>query len=148
LGILKNDVECDSGDESELRFEGDLYKITETKKLKKLWFKLVFRDLYYYKSKQEPSHKGMHNLSGVFLKEEAPLIYEGRTLYCFSVIYPKKARNYYVESEAEYKEWVRHIQKATGYSNLTDIYEVKVKFIYLKMLRCNFQEYILRIFKI
>lgn len=36
-----------SDDESEdVKFEGTLYKITTTKKLKKLWFKLLGRDLY------------------------------------------------------------------------------------------------------
>lgn len=130
MGILNQDDSDSEEDESELRFEGHLHKITQTKKLKKLWFKLVFRDLYYYKNKEESSHKGMHNLSGVFLKEEDPINYEGKNLFCFSVIYPKKARNYYVENEAEYKEWVRHIQKATGYSNLTDIYDVKVNSFY------------------
>ncbi len=36
-----------SDDEAEdVKFEGNLYKITTTKKLKKLWFKLLGRDLY------------------------------------------------------------------------------------------------------
>ena len=29
--------------------EGFLHKLTETKKLKKLWFKLHHKDLYYFK---------------------------------------------------------------------------------------------------
>jgi hypothetical protein len=127
MAINKQDDSDSEEDHSELRFQGNLYKITQTKKLKKLWFKLVYRDLYYYKNEEESSHKGMHNLSGVFLKEEEPINYEGKNLFCFSVIYPKKSRNYYVDNEAEYKEWVKNIQKATGYSNLTDIYDVKVK---------------------
>lgn len=70
----------------------------------------------------------MHNLSGVYLKEEENIENEGKKLFCFSVIYPKKARKYYVENEEEYRTWVKFIQKATGYSSLTDIYDVKVKF--------------------
>jgi hypothetical protein len=48
---LKTDAES-SDEESEvseninLSYEGYLYKITETKKLKKLWFKLCYKDLY------------------------------------------------------------------------------------------------------
>jgi serine/threonine protein kinase len=69
----------------------------------------------------------MHHLSGVFLKEERPIVYEGVSLYAFSVIYPKKTRVYYVDNENEYKEWIKSIRLSTGYSNLTDIYEVKQK---------------------
>ncbi len=69
----------------------------------------------------------MHNLSGVFIKEEQPLSYEGINLFCFSAVYPKKVRNYYVSDEAEFKNWIKFMQRATGYSSLTDIYDVKVK---------------------
>lgn len=103
-----------------------MYKITQSKKLKRLWFKLVHRDLYYYKSKEDPSHKGMHNLSGVFIKEEQIINHEGMNLFCFSVVYPKKVRNYYVSDEIEYRNWIKFMQRATGYSSLTEIYDVKV----------------------
>ncbi len=69
----------------------------------------------------------MHNLSGVFVIEDQPIMYDNKKLYCFSVIYPKKVRYYYVDSEEEYKDWVRYIRKTTGYSSLTDIYDVKDK---------------------
>jgi serine/threonine protein kinase len=69
----------------------------------------------------------MHNLSGVFVKEDTTINFEGKLLYCFSVVYPKKSRYYYVDNEEEYHTWIRLIRKATGYSNLTDIYEVKDK---------------------
>lgn len=69
----------------------------------------------------------MHNLSGVFLKEEKNQIIEGYSFYCFSVVYPKKARYYFVDNETDYKKWVAIIKRATGYSDLTDIYEVKEK---------------------
>jgi hypothetical protein len=120
----------DDEDNSNIRFQGYLYKITQTKKLKKLWFKLLFKDLYYYKNSEDTNHKGMHNLSGVFVKEEQPITYDGKPLYCFSVIYPKKIRNYYVDNEEEYMNWMRYIRKATGYSNLSDIYDVKVKYFF------------------
>lgn len=69
----------------------------------------------------------MHNLSGVFIKEEEETMkYEGQVLLCFSVLYPKKTRNYYVDNEEEYRNWIKFIEKATGYSSLTDIYDVKV----------------------
>jgi 5'-AMP-activated protein kinase catalytic alpha subunit len=69
----------------------------------------------------------MHHLSGVFVKECDPMVYEGISLFTFAVTYPKKVRYYYVDNEKEYKEWIAYIRMSTGYSNLTDIYEVKEK---------------------
>lgn len=122
----QDDSDSDEDEDSEIKYEGYLYKITQSQKLKKLWFKLVHRDFYYYKSKEEASHKGMHNLSGVYIKEENGIIYEGVDFFCFSVVYPKKVRNYYTNDKQEYKNWIKLIQKATGYQSLTDIYDVKV----------------------
>jgi hypothetical protein len=73
----------------------------------------------------------MHNLSGVYVKEEQPINYDGKPLYCFSVIYPKKSRHYYVDNEEDYQNWIKYIRKSTGYSNLTDIYEIKVNLKFL-----------------
>lgn len=126
MGILKQEDSDSEEEQTELRHEGYLYKITQSRKLQKLWFKIIFKDLYYFKTKEDTIHKGMHNLSGVFLKEEDPINFDEKLLLCFSVIYPKKERKYYTDNQEEYKEWVKNVQKATGYSNLSDIYDVKV----------------------
>lgn len=68
----------------------------------------------------------MHNLSGVFVKEEKPEQINGTTYYPFSVIYPKKNRVYYCDNVNECSSWIKLIRRATGYLNLTDIYDVKV----------------------
>lgn len=68
----------------------------------------------------------MHNLSGVYVKEEKEETLNGIVYYPFSVVYPKKTRTYYAENQGDCKNWVASIMKATGYLNLTDIYEVKV----------------------
>jgi serine/threonine protein kinase len=80
-----------------------------------------------YKTPEEPTHIGMHHLSGVFLKEEKSIVYENIKLMAFSVVYPKKTRIYYVDNEADFKNWISNIRLATGFSNLTDIYDVKQK---------------------
>lgn len=70
----------------------------------------------------------MHNLSGVFLIQEPDKVEIDDTQYLsFSVIYPKKTRVYYCDNEKEYENWVSLIRKAIGYSNLSDLYEVKQK---------------------
>ncbi len=122
-----DDYDSDEEDAKNIKFEGFLYKITQSKKLKKLWFKLIYKDLYYFKNKEELAHKGMHNLSGVFIKEDSAITYDGKKLFCFSVVYPKKTRYYYVENEDEYQQWIKCIRKATRYYNLNDIYDIKEK---------------------
>ena len=50
-------------------YESYLYKITpNSKKLKKLYFKLYNKNLYYYKNDKSQIHKGMHNLCHYFLE--------------------------------------------------------------------------------
>jgi len=69
----------------------------------------------------------MHNLSGVFVKEEKKTTIEGTEFFTFAVVYPKKTRYYFVDNEENLKMWVASMKKATGYSDLNDIYEVKEK---------------------
>lgn len=84
------------------------------------------KDFYYYKNKEDKLHKGMHNLSGVFLQEENHIKIEDKMLFSFAIIYTKKLRIYYCDNEQEYLVWMRFLRKVTLYSNLSDIYDVKV----------------------
>jgi calcium-dependent protein kinase len=95
--------------------------------MRELYFKLIHRDLYFFKNKGDSKHKGMHNLNGLFLQKEKSVNYEGTIYYSFSVVYPTKTRIYYCKDEKEYNEWVEKLKVATGYTNLLDIYEVKNK---------------------
>jgi len=114
-------------DEEEIiKYEGYLYKLIE-KKMRKLYFKLVHKDLFFYKDKNDVSHRGMHNLSGLFVKVEEAKTFDGKKYFSFSVVYPAKTRTYYCDDEKQYKEWIDNLKKATGYTNLLDIYEVKEK---------------------
>ena len=113
-------------DEEIIKYEGFLYKLID-KKMRKLYFKLVHKDLFFYKDKNDISHRGMHNLSGLFVKVEEAKILDNKTYYCFSVVYPARTRMYFCDDEKQYKDWVENLKKATGYTNLLDIYEVKQK---------------------
>ena len=104
--------------------EGYLYKI-QGNKMKKIYFKLICKDLYYYKSKEHKKHKGMHNLSGVYIKDEGTVKINDKKLYCFNIIFPLKERKYYVSDEKDYIKWVEAIRKVVHYSNLKDLYEIK-----------------------
>jgi len=80
-----------------------------------------------YRDVNDDVHKGMHNLSGVFLQEMDKQAIEGQEYYSFSVIYPKKTRIYYADNKKDYDSWISSIRRAIGYSNLNDIYDVKQK---------------------
>ena len=126
--IFNSDEEDENSEEEEnvIKNEGYLYKYVANK-LKKVWFKLVHKDLFYFKNDKDEIHKGMHNLSGVFLNEEPIKEINGKKFYSFSIQYPKKTRYYFVEKESEYKVWIEKLKVATGYTNLTDIYEISSK---------------------
>ncbi len=111
-------------------------KFSSSNTVLKRWFKLIQKDfycnyslIYYldYKTNGDKDYSGMHNLSGVFVKEEPVETISDITYYPFSVIYPNKKRIYYCENEDESRIWVKMIKKVTGYLNLTDIYDVKVR---------------------
>ena len=127
-----NDDSDSSNEEEEeeqediLKYEGVLYKLVDGK-MRDLYFKLIHKDLYFYKNKGDTEHKGMHNLNGLFLQKEKSVEYEGDTYYSFSVIYPSKTRVYYCKDEKEYNDWVEKLKIATGYTNLLEIYDVKNK---------------------
>ena len=114
----------DSNEKQEDTTEGYLYKI-QGNKMKKIYFKLIHKDLYYYKSKDIKKHKGMHNLSGVYIKDEGVVTIKDKKLYCFKIIFPSKERKYYLQNESEYLKWVESIRKVVHYSNLRDLYEIK-----------------------
>ena len=125
-GDSEYDEEGEEEDEDILKNEGYLYKLVDGK-MRELYFKLVHKDLYFYKNKDDGHHKGMHNLSGLFLQKEQTVVYEGTNYYSFSVVYPTKTRIYYCNNEKEYNGWIEKLKIATGYTNLLDIYEVKNK---------------------
>ena len=112
-------------DNKNIKYEGYLIKIRKDGELKKLYFKLLFHDLYFFKSQTETEHGGVHNLCDVFIKEGNPSNYNGKYLYCFSIIYPEKERKYYTEDKKDYQNWIKYLRKATDYEDLYKSYEMK-----------------------
>ena len=112
-------------DNKNIKYEGYLIKIRKDGELKKLYFKLLYHDLYFFKSQTETEHGGVHNLCDVFIKEGNPSNYNGKYLYCFSIIYPEKERKYYTEDKKDYQNWIKYLRKATDYEDLYKSYEMK-----------------------
>lgn len=67
----------------------------------------------------------MHNITGVFIKEEKKTKFEGQDLFCFSLVYPFRVRKYYTESFEDYQKWLTDLKKVLGYETLEDQYELK-----------------------
>ena len=121
---FKDENSDDDEKENVVTYEGYLIKVVE-KKMRKIWFKLVGKDLFFFKNDKDELHKGMHHLSGVFIQEEKGKIFNGKKYFCLSMIYPKKTRLYYCDNENEYKIWLEKLRIVTGFTNLTDLYEIK-----------------------
>jgi hypothetical protein len=109
-----------------VKFEGYLYKLTINMKFKKIWFKLVENDLFYYKTATCRTHRGLQNLSGSFINKEHPLQLQGRLYFCFSIIYQNKSRFYYVETESEYEQWFFKLTNVLRQKDVNKKYKITV----------------------
>ena len=112
-----------SDDEEIIKYEGYLFKFIGDK-FSKLWFKLLHNDLYFFKNKNDTQHKGLHNLSGVFLEELPNLNKNNKVYYGFSLSFPNKKRDYYTDDKDSYKLWLDSLRAATGSSLLTKDYTI------------------------
>ena len=122
-----DDSEKKNSNENEISYSGYLYKIKSNGKLKKLFFKLIYKDIYYYKSEEDLIHEGMHNLSNCFIKENDPFEYQNKFFYSFTLILPKKSVTYYCDNEPEFKNWVKNLHIVLGYKDIKKNYEIKEK---------------------
>ena len=118
--LLDNEDSC-------VQYEGYVYKYSQPqKKMKKTYFKLVGKDLYYYKKKEETTHRGMHNLSGVFIKKGDTFEFEGKKYLSIVILY-KVEKSYYFDNEEDYNTWFEKLSLAIQNKSLFDKYEVKQK---------------------
>ena len=125
VGIDDDDFNIE--EEQFVQYEGYVYKFSQAqKKMKKTYFKLIGKDLYYYKKKEDDKHRGMHNLSGVFIKKGEDLEFEGKKYMCITILY-KNEKSYYFDNEEDFKIWFDKLNQAVQSKSLFDKYEVKQK---------------------
>ena len=119
------DLEIDEG--NSVKLEGYVYKFSlNQQKMKKTFFRLIGKDLYYYKKKEEKNHRGMHNLSGVFISKGEDLEYDGKKYLSIKIMY-KNEKSYYFDNEEDFKLWFEKLNQAVQSKSLTDKYEIKQK---------------------
>ncbi len=110
-----------------IQYEGYVYKYSQSqKKMKKTYFKLIGKDLYYYKKKEEKNHRGMHNLSGVFIKRGEDFEFEGKKYFSIVILYQNE-KSYFFDNEQDFNNWFEKLNLAIQNKSLFDKYEVKQK---------------------
>ena len=123
----ENDIIDDIDEKHYEQYEGYVYKYSQTqKKMKRTYFRLIGKDLYYYKKKEDKNHRGMHNLSGVFIKKGDDYEYDGKKYFTIVIVY-KKEKSYYFDNEDDLNIWFEKLNKAVNSKSLFDKYEVKQK---------------------
>ena len=122
-----DNAQDDIEEENCVRYEGYVYKYSQTqKKMKRTYFRLIGKDLYYYKKKEEKNHRGMHNLSGVFIKKGDDFKYDGKKYLSIVIVY-KSEKSYYFDNEDDFNIWMEKLNAAVQNKSLFDKYEVKQK---------------------
>ena len=122
-----DNAQDDIEEENFVRYEGYVYKYSQTqKKMKRTYFRLIGKDLYYYKKKEEKNHRGMHNLSGVFIKKGDDFKYDGKKYLSIVIVY-KSEKSYYFDNEDDFNIWMEKLNAAVQNKSLFDKYEVKQK---------------------
>ena len=120
----ESDNEGETGNKISL-YENYLFEINSEGEMKSNWVKLIFKDIYYYKTKDSPMYKGMHNLSDVYIKKNDLYEYNGKKYYSFTMIFPKKTKTFYCENKEEYETWLKKLKGAINFSNINDIYDIQ-----------------------
>ena len=120
---LNNNVNKEDVNNSEIaKISGILYKISSKDgKLKKLFYKLIGKDLYFFNNKLSPKFIGMHHLTDTFINSDFnPIYFKSFLLYPFSLTYSNKESFYYTSDLETRTKWVNQIKLAIKYE---DIYE-------------------------
>ena len=128
-GAEKNDddFDLDLQEENYVQYEGYVYKYSQTHKtMKKTYFRLIGKDLYFYKKKEDKTHRGMHNLSGVFIKKGDDFEVGGKKYLTITILYQEE-KSYYFDNHEDFKIWFDKLNTAIENKSLFDKYEVKQK---------------------
>ena len=108
--------------------KGYLHTTIDSKVVKKQYYKLINKDLFFFKNINDIIHLGIHNLSGAYLKEQSKKIrLENQEMHYFTIIYPHNSIHFFCESDIEYVNWIETIKAVIGYEDLNETYEIKHK---------------------
>jgi hypothetical protein len=64
----KSSMSCGVGSGNEM-MEGEVLLMTKAERFKQHWLVLMGNEIYFFRSKEDPSHLFMHSLAGTFVKD-------------------------------------------------------------------------------
>ena len=137
-GIIFNIKRINTGEKSVLNindlynlsslYEGYIFKITNKGQLKTYYLKLIKHDLFYFKSKDDKFHIGMHHLTNnIVLAKNKKQKYKANWLFSLSIINQDKKHTFYFNKEDEYIHWYLHLQKAVWFRKIDDVFTLGEK---------------------
>ena len=109
--------------------EGIIFKSSKDEnnkinKLKKIFFRLVGKDLYYYKKSDITNHKGINNLSCTFVKEGEDIIINEVKYFSIKINYNKKEKIYYFDTKENRNIWLEKVRNVIGIKDIKNKYEI------------------------
>ena len=107
-----------------LIFKGSKDENNKIKKVKKIFFRIVGKDLYYYKKSDLRNHKGINNLSCTFVQEGEEVIINDVIYFSIVINYYKKEKIYYFDTEESRNIWLEKFREATGQKNIKNKYKI------------------------
>ena len=63
------------------------------------------------KKKEETNHRGMHNLSGVFIKRGEDFEFEGKKYFSIVILYQNE-KSYFFDNEQDFNNWFEKLNLA------------------------------------
>ena len=104
-------------------YESTVFKITNKGKLKMYYLKLIKNDLFYFKSKDNKFHTGMHHLTNnTTLIKNKKQKYKSIMFYSLSIVNQHEKHTFYFDKEDIYILWYKHLQKSILFRNIEDIF--------------------------
>ena len=115
-------------------YEGLIFKLSKDEdnkknKIKKIFFRLVGKDLYYYKKSDLINHKGINNLSCTFIKEGKDIVINEVKYYSIVINYYKKEKIYYFDTIENRNIWLEKFRDVIRQKNIINKYEISKKIL-------------------
>jgi len=109
----------------EVNYEETVYKLTKSKSLKSYYLVIMGKEIFYYKNSKKDILKGMHHLSGTYIKlNEERVSINNKEYYSFSIIFRKQVKVYYTTTLDIAETWVENLCRAVGNVEFDEHYEL------------------------
>ena len=114
--------------------EGLIFKFAKDEnnkinKIKKIFFRIIGKDLYYYKKSDIINHKGINNLTCSFVKKGEDVVINEIKYFSIIINYYKKEKIYYFDNIENRNIWLEKLRDAIGQKNIENKYNISKKIL-------------------